>query len=278
MRLPRALTGAMRTRRTSRISLDQADRLVAGDQPGSQHRGLSDLLDAAKAPATAEELAGEQAAVAAFAAARERAAPPKGTDRVRVSRSARVAVVNAAAGLALLAIGGTAVAARTGNLPDGAQQHAHRLFSALGVPAPRTGPTITTAPSPTPGRTAHPTSSPAPTPAPTTGAPSRAATATDTVPLGWCRAWQARPGGKALKGESRRRLIAAAGGEKNVDQYCASLTAAATASPSASASASPAPGTTTTKPHGKPSTHPTPHATTPSHPGKNTPSHPGKKK
>ncbi len=53
MRSPRAFLHAMRTRRTQRIDLTQADQLAAGDLPGSDHLGLGDLLDAARAPATA---------------------------------------------------------------------------------------------------------------------------------------------------------------------------------------------------------------------------------
>ncbi|WP_433377681.1 hypothetical protein ACQPZX_10295 [Actinoplanes sp. CA-142083] len=114
------------------------------------------------------------------------------------------------AGLALLSLTGTAVAARTGNLPQGAQQHAHRLFSALGVPAPRTGP---------------------PRPVPST-------TPTITA-LAWCDAWpggahgSASPPRSRLSGEDRRRLVAAAGGEEAVDRYCAELRRSASASPSA---------------------------------------------
>jgi hypothetical protein len=154
MRLIHALLDAMRIRRTRRIGLTEADRWVVGDRPGPDHQGLAELLSAARAPASADELAGEEAAVAAFAATHRRAASLERRSRVRMSRRATMAVVNSAAGLALIAVAGTAVAARTGNLPDGAQQHAHRLFSALGVPAPRTSP---------PG--------PAPTSAPPVGTP-----------------------------------------------------------------------------------------------------------
>src|SRR5689334_2872820 len=136
MRTPRAFLHAIRTRRTHRIGHAEADRLVAGDHPGPIHAPLKKLLDAATAPATADELRGEKAAVAAFTAHRKSAARAARRTPART----RTAVVTVTAGLALLTLTGTAVAARTGNLPQGAQQHAHRLFSALGVPAPRTGP------------------------------------------------------------------------------------------------------------------------------------------
>jgi len=266
MRRLRALIGAMRTRRRGRIDLAQADRLAAGGRPGPEHQGLGHLLDAVRAPATAEELAGERAMVAALAEARRRAVPatpPKGKARVKVPLSARTVVVNVAAGLALLSAGGTAVAARTGNLPAGAQQQAHRLFSALGVPAPRTGGT----PAPAPGTRTPGTPVTSRPPVPATPAPPV------TIPPGWCRAWRAEPKGKAMEARSRSALIAAAGGEEKVDDYCARLTG----SPAATVTTGGATGNGKSEGkgkgrgngnHGKPSTHPTPHATTPSHPGK----------
>ena len=58
------------------------------------------LLDAARAPASPRELAGEQAAVAVFAAAHRRAASPSPSrgrrSRVRMFRSPRMVVVNTA--------------------------------------------------------------------------------------------------------------------------------------------------------------------------------------
>jgi hypothetical protein len=109
--------------------------------------------------------------------------------------------MSVATALALLTLGGTALAARTGTLPDDAQQHAHRLFSALGVPAPGTGPG-----DPSPTRS--------PSPSPTTGAPAGPAVAE----LGWCADWQ--PGGPSLSSENHRRLRAAAGGEEHIPRYC----------------------------------------------------------
>ncbi len=131
---PRAFLHATRIRRTHRIGQAEADRLVAGDLPGPPHAALRELLDAARAPATADELSGERAAVAAFTAHRRRAARAARRHRART----RTAIVAVTTGVAFLSAG-TAVAARTGNLPEEAQRHAHRLFSALGVPAPRTG-------------------------------------------------------------------------------------------------------------------------------------------
>src|SRR4051812_22304258 len=155
--------------------------------------------------------------MAAVLAAERRSAAlttrPKGRVRVRVPSTTRTIVVSIATGLAVLSVGGTAVAAGTGNLPAGLQQHAHRLFSALGVPAPRTGPTTV---APTPSGTASaasptPIATPTPTPAPPPGAAGTATPGAAQV-LAWCTAWQtAENGGKPMNGRVRRDLIAAAG-------------------------------------------------------------------
>jgi hypothetical protein len=199
----------MRTRRTHRIDLDEADRLVAGDRSGPGHPGLGNLLDALRAPTSPEELAGEKATVAAFTAHRKRVARDA-RKKPRPTRT-RAITIPVAVVLALLAFGGTALAARSGTLPVSAQQRAHRLFSALGVPAPRTGPAG---------------SSPAPV-------PSLVAAA-----LVWCDDWRASPSGTALDDEDRQKLIAAAGSEQRVADYCDDLRGSASPSPSPSAGAS----------------------------------------
>ncbi|MEV6850350.1 hypothetical protein [Actinoplanes sp. NPDC051411] len=250
----------MRKRRAGRLGLDEADRLLGGDRVGPRSPGLDHLLDALQAPATTGEMSGEQATVAALAAERRRAVlstRPEGSQRVPVSTSARTLVVSIVTGLALLGAGGTAVAARTGNLPANVQQHAHRLFSALGVPAPRTGPSE---PAPAPaGPSVTPTATGSPTPAATITAGPR-------VQAAWCAAWRtAAEGGKPMNGRSRHDLIAVAGGQDNVARYCARLTAS---TPPATTTVPTAPGHASAPPHPTPS-HPTPHATTPSHPGRN---------
>jgi hypothetical protein len=214
MRTPRALLHAMRNRRAA-----NAD----GDLPA-----LDAILQAASAPATAEELKGEKAAVAAFTAHRRSAARA-----ARRPARTRTAIVSFATGLALLALGGTAAAARTGNLPQEAQQHAHRLFSALGVPAPRT-----------PGATHTPT----PTSTPT------------VIALGWCDAWGRHPStGTPLSSENRRKLVAAAGGEAGIGRYCAQLRQSASPSPSRTAAPrhTPAPTTGSSPASSAPTSEPT---------------------
>jgi hypothetical protein len=276
MRLLDALLDAMRTRRARRLGLDEADRLVAGDRAGPGTPGLDHLLDAARAPATAEETSGERAMAAALAAERRRAVPAtgrkgaepatgrEGSKRVLVPVSARTLVIGIVTGVALLS-GGTAVAARTGNLPPAAQQHAHRLFSALGVPAPRTGPAPSASPSPHPTPRSNPPSR-TPQPAPT------AVVAPETR-ASWCAAWQeGAGGGKPMGGPARRELVAAAGGEDAVTRFCAPPSLPPSRRPTPS---SPAPASVlaTTAPTSSPAQH----SPTPSHPAPpvSTPSHPG---
>jgi hypothetical protein len=205
----------MRTRRTHRIGLAQADRLVAGNAPGPGHQGLGLLLNAATAPPSVEELAGETAAVDRFVAAYRVPAAEPARDRVRVSRSARMVAVKVAAGAAVLVAGGTAVAAETGSLPAGVQQ----LFSALGAPAPDGGPQPT-ASGAGPIRSSGP-ASPSPTPAPSHGAATTSPA--EMMALGLCRAWddaRTDPHGKAMPAASRRALATVAGGESEIADFC----------------------------------------------------------
>ena len=233
----RALRDAMRVRRIPRIGPGDADRLLAGDPPGPELRGLAALLDAARAAPSPGELAGERAAVARFVAAYREAAPtsmPKGRNRARRPSPASAAAMKVAAFSAVLAVGGTAVAAETGHLPATAQRHAHDLFADLGVPAPQPVGGSTT-PVNTPGAghasTAVPSSSPASSPA----VPSASA---DPRARGLCRAWaaQRQPHGKAMSAKSRRQLVELAGDESRIADFCAPHQDTGTPEPSATPS------------------------------------------
>jgi hypothetical protein len=251
-----AVWDAMRTWRTGRIGLTEADRLVAGDPPSSGCPGLVALLDVAKAPGSEEELAGERVAVAGFAAAYRGAVPasvPKGRRRAWEPLSARGVAVKVAAGVAVLAAGGTALAAETGNLPAGVQQRAHRMFSGLGVPAADPDGRSTGVGPAGVGGSMQPSASAIPTPSPhaggTTPRPS------DPATLALCEAWDAErkdPHGKAMTAQAHRALFAAAGSQSRVPAFCAALL---TPTPDGRPSAGGAP------------THPGAAITTPSHPG-----------
>jgi hypothetical protein len=249
-----ALQGAMRTRRTRRIGLAEADRLVAGKPSSPDPWGLSVLLDAAKAPPSVDELAGERAAVAGFLAAHRKAAataPSKRRNRARLQLSARAVALKVAAAVTVLAMGGTAVAAQTGKLPAGAQQRAHDMLSSLGVPAPDDGPR----PAPTgpvrPSKSARPSATPTP--------PTSAAT-TDPVALTLCQQWDAerrKPHGRAMTAEAKHALAKAAGGQSKVADFCITMLDNPPATPSGPATATPSqPGNGKGK--GKGATRPTP--------------------
>jgi hypothetical protein len=208
--------------------------------------GLVGLLDAARSPTPEADPAGERAAVAGFLAARQRAvptAPPR-----RQNRAVRTFAMKAALGLAVLAFGGTALAARTGSLPSAVQERAHTIFSDVGVPPPA------------PASSTQVTRGSVPTP---TRAPSRTATPTpsERATRELCRVWNAArqdPSGKPVPPQTRRALADAAGGVPKIDAFCAARQG--TASPSATATSKPAGPKKPTK-SGKPTV-------TPSHPGK----------
>jgi hypothetical protein len=217
MRLWDALSSAMGTSRIRRIGSREAEQLLAADPNGSAYPDLSHLLVAAAAPPRPEELVGLRAAVAAFEATGQ-----DGDLSVAVASRrpvfARSVAVKAAAGVAVVLFSGTALAAETGNLPGASQQHAHDLFSALGVPPPDADPTPT----------GPPTERTTPTPAPSSGNHGATPDATSAATLGLCRSWQARqknPKNKPMKAESLRVLAAAAGGEEHIAAFCTALLA-----------------------------------------------------
>jgi hypothetical protein len=157
-----------------RIGRDEAERILrdaaGGPRPGQD--ALTAFLASAAAPAADEELAGEEAAVAAFRRARLGPAPR------RRPLLARVLTVKAAVALALsaTAVGGVALAAGTGTLPGplgGDPPASHRTTTHSSTPAPGggaggsggaggVGGTPTSLPSPAASR---------PTPSPSPGSP-----------------------------------------------------------------------------------------------------------
>jgi hypothetical protein len=114
------------------LTAREAEHLLTGPPAGPDLRGLGRLLAAAAAPARPGELAGERAAVEGFRRAYRRSAERRRRRPVVVALR-RTVVVKAATGAVVLFVGGTALAAGTGSLPDPAQQSAHDF---LGVPAP----------------------------------------------------------------------------------------------------------------------------------------------
>lgn len=243
MRMWDAFSNVMRTSRNHRIGSDEAEQLLSADPGAPAYPELTHLLAAAAAPPRSDELVDLPAAVAAFEAAGQNGEPNVAVTRRR-RLFARSVVVKAVAGVALVLFGGTAVAAETGNLPSGAQRHAHDVFSVLGVPPPAA--TSSPAQSPAPSPAGHVT----PTVAPGAGAEATTPQPTSAAAPGLCRSWQARqknPKNKPMKAEALRALAAAAGGAEHIAAYCAAVLAGS-------------PGSTATA-------GPTTAAATPSHPG-----------
>ncbi|MDO0935811.1 hypothetical protein QQY66_30535 [Streptomyces sp. DG2A-72] len=176
--------------------------------PGRDGAGLEALLAAAIREGGVDT-AGEQRAVAAFRAARDagehRARTRRRDDwRPREQRGVKRSLkATLSLFLASLTLGGVAVAAigTVGTSSDGADGSHQR-------PHASAGPTDAT-------------DAPAAEPSATESVrPHRPATARDTE--AYCRAYEHVKGnGKALESTAWQRLIAAAGGERNVTAYCA---------------------------------------------------------
>ena len=180
---------------------DLLERLLDGqldpaDAPAGYGR-LARLLAAATAPATSEELAGEQAVLAEFAAATRSRSPTLVPRRASMPTKLLTVKAAAAALAAVLSIGGIAVAA-TGLLPDQAQQVADQAPSTSAASAAGQG----------------------------LGKPTAADL--DNATQGLCRAWQAGKGadnGGRTDSVAFQALTAAAGGADRVAGYCADVTA-----------------------------------------------------
>ncbi|MBQ0901222.1 hypothetical protein [Micromonospora sp. U21] len=194
---------------------------------------LARLLAAAAGPARPGELAGEEAALAAFRAARANPAPTvaRRPHRRRLTTSA-VAWTGA---LAATATAGAAFAAVTlDRAPDP-------------VPVPPSSPSPTLSDveaTPSLDRTAAPSRSTPGTPSATStpstiGTPSAGAANVDQL-RGLCRAWQAKKPeqrDRALRTPTFQELVTAAGGAGEVEAYCQRL--APEAKPSTSAKVKP---------------------------------------
>jgi hypothetical protein len=225
----------MSTQRSRRIDRDTAEQLLGRAEVGAAvgHDALAGLLAAAAAPAAGGELSGEQAALAAFRAARLAPVPPSRKRSMSMSAPVRLLSAKVVAAVLVSALGGgVAVAAATGHLP-----------AALGGGPARSGPL--------PGATAGAGAPGALPQATVTG--SLVAVPADLAEL--CRALDqdnALTSSSVLSEPRFTRLVAAAGGQSGVAAYCASAPAEHRKGSSQSARAT----------HGRPSTAPT-HPDTP---------------
>lgn len=193
-----------------------AEHLLDGGRPSPAPDRLADLLAAAAAPARPDELAGEPAAMVAFRQARLIADAPtqrrQSVLKLALAKMLTVKVGVATAATAATLAGGAALAA-TGTLPNPA--------SGLGAAPPAT---------PAADHAADRNSGPGEGPA----GPAQAAASPSPSLVGLCEAYLAGAGdnpGRALETPAMRALIDAAGGEEEVEDFCADLAPAATGRP-----------------------------------------------
>jgi hypothetical protein len=223
-----------------RLDAETAEQLLTGQSVSAPGFGqLADRLSAASAGAFPGELAGADAALAAFRTATDVELAPT-VRRSSLLKSALVAKLAtlkvAAVAFAAVSAGGVALAASTGVLPNPL--------------APQTP--------------AHST----PTPAHTNGSD---ATPSPSL-VGLCQAYLSGVGnadGHALENPAFAALLNAAGGEENVTTYCASIGVTEPGPGHETGGPTDGPGAASDLP--TPS-HPT--GATPSHPTPTTPSHP----
>lgn len=172
--------------------------LIGPDEAPPALREVARLVQAARSPATSDELAGGEL-LAAQVAAVVRQAPLPGRNaspwRRRVVRLASVKVAGVAAAILL---GGGVAAAATGSLPAPVQRVVARSLHHIGVSIPLPSPKTTVPPATSHGR------------------------AVAARPAALCLAYHHRPGSLSSVGLEELRRLAGASGE-GVGAYCAAV-------------------------------------------------------
>ncbi|MGN6610636.1 MAG: hypothetical protein ACTHLJ_02570 [Angustibacter sp.] len=261
---------------------DQRPSVDAAAPPGTS--ALADLVSAARLPAHDSELVGEDAAVAAFVAARDSAISSTRTRHRRTSVLSTLigSKLARAAAAGVVTLGGVSAAAFTGSLPDGAQALAHQVIGAPAAddtdaaaadstdstdvaetPDDDATDTATDTATETATETATATDEPTSSPSATPVGPN----ATGPAAFGLCTAYtaQVRAGHTPdASAPAWRNLAQAAGGEANIASYCGTVTAPGRSADHPTGSPTSNPGSTH-KPTKAPATHPTGSPT--SHPG-----------
>jgi hypothetical protein len=229
----------------------------ASAPPG--YGGLARLLAATTAPATPQELAGKQAAMASFAAEMRSHPPTLSPRRTLVPRKLLTIKAAAAALVAVLSLGGVAAAA-SGLLPDQASPVADQASAATGADAAAHGL----------GKAAAANLGGAADAGSAEGRASAAGPdASGAARAGLCRAWQAGQGadhGQKADAVAFQALAEAAGGADHIAAYCQDVAAGASADAHGQSQASTpsvsAPPTSVTPPSSGPPADPGPPAST----------------
>jgi hypothetical protein len=244
---------------------DLLDRLLEGGRdPASAPPGcggLARVLAAVAAPAPPEELAGEQQAMASFAAVKRSRSPTLSPRRIAGRRKVLTMKAAAAALVAVLSIGGVAAAA-SGLLPDQASPVADQAPATTGADAAAHG--LGKAAAADLGGSAN---------AGLAEGQGRASAAgpdaSGAARVGLCRAWQAGQGadhGRRMDAVAFQALVEAAGGADRVAAYCEDVTAGSSADAHGTSQVSPpsvsAPSTSVSPPSSGPPADPGPPAST----------------
>ncbi|MER7459583.1 hypothetical protein [Micromonospora sp. NPDC126480] len=220
-------------RRSARHGGAELDRLLdaGAGVPPTGADPVARLLSAAAAPARPDELAGEEAALAAFRAAR--VAPVRPAEPPRRRRPIRAGAVAWAAGIAVTATAGVAFAAATidrPGLPIPPRPVTPAPLTSDSAPASPTRPGGDgTSGTPSGGPTSSGPGSTTGAPSagtPTTGAPSPSSAGPSQRLAGHCKAYLAKSPAqreKALDKPAFADLVTAAGGRDRVTTYCTEL-------------------------------------------------------
>jgi hypothetical protein len=244
---------------------DLLDQLLEGRlDPGSAppgYGGLARLLAAVAAPATAQELAGEQRALASFATVMRSHPPTLASRRIAGPRKVLTMKAAAAALVAVLSLGGVTAAAG-GLLPDQASPVADQATATTGADAAAHG--LGKAAAAELGGSAQAASANAQGQASAAGPD-----ASGTARAGLCRAWQAGQGadnGSRMDAVAFQALVEAAGGADHIAAYCEDVTPGSSAGTNGTTQASPpsvsAPPTSISPPSSGPPGDPGPPAST----------------
>jgi hypothetical protein len=202
----------MRTSNSDRLTAATTEQLLDG---GPGPAGLHQLLAAAAGPGTASELAGETAAVAAFAdAPRENPLPSAPIRRPSMLSTAlsKILAAKALAAVVLLAgaTGGVALAANSTSAPSSSTDETSVTSAPTADDEPADDEDAAASDSDTDANSDEPDAAKAPSPGPSI--------------LGLCKAWSAgatdNPG-KAAESPAFRSLVEAAGSTEDVPGYCA---------------------------------------------------------
>ena len=210
----------MTTHQPPPLSRANAEAILT--ETATERSELAQIVAAARAPATSDELAGEAAAMIRFQAARlEPAGAPGLTVRKRLSDKLLAAKVGIAAALAAAATGGVALAA-TAHTQTAPAHRAPPASTSLAAPSHDGTPESKATKAAVPPPPSHAAASAAPT-AP--GGGSHPSAAPSPSLRGLCVAYLANgiADGKRMDNPAFGALVSAAGGKDKVTAYCQTL-------------------------------------------------------